>query len=94
MTTEPETPTTFTPGPWTVLNRYAAVCARTGEFVANIRHQTVGFDYQAEANARLIAAAPSMYEALRAVIGVYEGYDDVPLYVRRCRDVLATAEGR
>lgn len=35
--------------------------------IAEVRHRNYGVDYEAAANARLIAAAPSMLYALRAI---------------------------
>lgn len=46
-----------------------------------------------EANARLIAAAPLMLEALKAVCAPFEGFDDAPLYVQKARAALASATG-
>lgn len=46
------------------------------------------------ANARLIAAAPELLEACKAIAGVYEGHEDVPLYVRRARAAILKAEGK
>jgi hypothetical protein len=59
----------FTPGPWHVVGRAEeynlAVCApRPGN---EDRLDSVLGDEHAEANARLIAAAPELYEALEAL---------------------------
>ena len=42
----------------------------------------------------VIAAAPDLLEACRAVVGVFEGHEDVSMYVQRCRIAVAKAEGR
>lgn len=60
----------FTPGPWIYCFRSAGTCVETesGRTVA-VASPTPGVgDY--DANARLIAAAPEMYEALRALLDV------------------------
>lgn len=52
---------------------------------------------EARANWRLVVNAvnpqPALLQALEAVCGVFEGHDDVPLYVRKCRAAIALAKG-
>lgn len=52
------------------------------------------FDWvEAKANAHLIESAPDMLAALESLCGVYDGYDDVPLYVTKARAAIAKARG-
>lgn len=71
--------TSHTPGPWTIstsspvdyaLSIHGAPLKQSGGFpvVADILERTT--DGTHEANARLIAAAPDLLEALRAVVSV------------------------
>ena len=96
--------TKHTPGPWRVAPRsdypehadinvdagtrgYVALCGKAG-------------DEEAEANARLIAAAPELLEALREVVACYvvriNGKVDVrrAAALDRARAAIAMAEGR
>jgi len=58
--------TKHTPGPWKVDPDYLeeVICS---EFVSILPYCTSGFEEEAEANAKLIAAAPEMLEALKTV---------------------------
>lgn len=53
-----------TPGPWKVYNDGTDVCDDSGHIAAC---EGTGYD-ETVANARLIAAAPSMYEALKEML--------------------------
>jgi hypothetical protein len=89
-----------TPGPWIVDLEYRVdaegnmdgadqVCAETGHTVAFI--STGMHEDEHHANAHLIAAAPEMYAALKAMLeqkGFYGGVFD------RARAAIAKAEGR
>lgn len=59
----------FTPGPWKVAPSgfFEGVCVRTEDntWVAQVWAAHRGTELPRDANARLIAAAPAMYEALR-----------------------------
>lgn len=59
----------FTPGPWRVCEQRSAgpvfVVSRSGNYLADC-----DFGNEAEANARLIAAAPKMYEILEWIAGM------------------------
>lgn len=48
---------------------------------------------EAEANARLIAAAPELYNAVRALLKLHEAHHNEPLHAQ-AREILAKAEGR
>jgi|SRR5208282_3854823 len=61
----------FTPGPWNLVNKFAEDGDAYGdaEIHAPLRYPIVLLeicDEEARANAHLIAAAPEMYEALKA----------------------------
>ena len=47
---------------------------------------------KAEANASLIAAAPDLLAACKAVAGVFQDSEDMPLYARKCIAAVAKAE--
>ncbi len=54
------------------------------------------YDEQARANARLISAAPDMYEALKRLVEYYKGTtieDDYALIIDQARAALSKAEG-
>lgn len=75
-----EQPATHTPGPWTsTVSPFGQVEVRgdEGAFVCRLRHMDGEFDTtilteQNKANARLIAAAPELLEALKAVAAALE----------------------
>lgn len=91
-----------TKGPWTVDARAMNSCGVTGQtaFVANCSPRAGGpmkVD-ECQANARLIAAAPEMLEALRQITEAFERYlsgSESRLYeVTQARAAIAKAEGR
>jgi hypothetical protein len=58
----------FTPGPWEIGHDYLIQTVATdGWEIAEIRQDTGDF----EANARLIAAAPDLLEALEGMVSIY-----------------------
>jgi hypothetical protein len=94
---------THTPGPWTASDERRGIfeIIHDGDLLAQVwrvRHAGDG-DLPAEANARLIAAAPELLEACRealALISEFElealdGRDEVPDLLRAA---IAKAEGR
>jgi hypothetical protein len=87
----------FTPGPWRTIDGDSVVnvVGPEGQPIAATTSKAYYERHDAEdkANARLISAAPEMCDALRAVCGVYEGHEDVPLFVRKARAALAKATG-
>jgi hypothetical protein len=90
---------THTPGPWKVADRFhvwtadkvgcevAAVC------VENLDDDGLG---QADADARLIAAAPELLAVLTWCADRWDKYDedDAPELGQAIRDAIAKAEGR
>lgn len=105
---ENETTTrTFLPGPWREYDRNDIgdiyLCGEGGSAVAIVLESTIPtVAGRTEANARLIAAAPAMLEALQAVIDDYifaaggRLMDDVYAQehpVMRARDAVAKALG-
>lgn len=95
---------TYTPGPWTVCkdSRDCDSVRAKGGFVAfgvSVQHYGDPIRFldekeEAEANARLIAAAPEMLEALKTVYSLF--FDEKPVTISRneMRELIAKAEGR
>jgi hypothetical protein len=102
------TQATHTPGPWEIgsINKrdkylwWAAVFTpkSTGKFHTPRAGEALGVDREeCEGNARLIASAPEMLEALRNVAEIMSGadYSHVKADMVRaiCRRAISTAEG-
>ena len=89
----------FTPGPWEVAyldeNEQAVVKAKHIEIATCWHHCVQSIEQEMHANARLIAAAPEMYEVLRRIReGCAFPEDDVQRAIRDvCRDILAKIDG-
>lgn len=91
--------TLHTPGPWEpdIRLAQALVVDSNGNAIADIaRHEFSDTEqsYSDEciaANARLIAAAPDMFDALRAIVDAYGDQDS--LLIDQARAALAKAEG-
>lgn len=70
----------FTPGPWRISER-AGRLGKPAIFAADnpmcIADLGIGMDDRSAANARLIAAAPEMFEALKAFMQLPHLFDDV-----------------
>jgi hypothetical protein len=64
----------------------------TKSWVKNEQKEFAAFK-ERERLARIAAAAPDLLAACEALVGVYEGQDDVPLYVIRARKAIAKAQG-
>lgn len=94
----------FTPGPW----RYGPATNYSGLYIApgnrypilaalheNGRCEAINFPGQTEANARLIAAAPELYEALEELLSATKevGYVHYAPMRRKAEAVLAKARG-
>ena len=86
-----------TPGPWHVgdqIDGCDQINAHEWIGLASVVTRMDDADNDCEdgiANARLIAAAPDMYEALKEAV-LQQGHGLVNL--RQCRDAIAKAEGR
>ena len=107
METIKEKPATHTPGPWdyTLADETSSGGVYGNEkCVCDIipKELQVAYDCEeveiANANARLIAAAPEMYEMLREVLVEYEAEAkaegwDLPTTGEMIREVLAKVEG-
>lgn len=99
----------YTPGPWQVVGErpYVPHVTAGGKYLAGDIRAPWGGDYdgyydEAYANARLIAAAPEMYEALKDALYLLDkasfsegvGFSAVVLDVKaRSRAAIAKAEG-
>jgi hypothetical protein len=92
-----------TPGPWYIKTRQArfdptvviedGVCGPDGEQI-KVCGMTLTSSAEAKANARLIAAAPEMLEALREIIAVAEGKHLRPIMgIDAVRRAIAKATG-
>ena len=87
------TNTTHTPGPWRVSGYRLAVFAKLNGIKVVIAdcNRTLGYS-ESEANARLLAAAPDLLEALKQCRLALEPYDDVkPRDWKTDREKLAFA---
>lgn len=95
----------WTPGPWISREHpegLAGVSLPTGRMVARCegmfgRQHVASSEWQA--NARLIAAAPELYEALAEVVAKFDVSDDAterntPLGIMNARAALAKATGQ
>ena len=88
-----------TPGPWhrniKPASKYTTVWAGRNTHVAYVHTGTLP-EEQIEANAHLIAAAPAMYEAIKALIVEWNrhGCCDSRDVVYRAEQALAQAEGK
>ena len=91
---------THTPGPWTYeIGRGCKTISGRYHEIAD----TVGLDNelggQDEANARLIAAAPELLEALKAILDIdnppwgHPGHIDFNEGIEKAREAIAKAEG-
>jgi len=101
--------TKHTPGPWDISSFQSHVIVGSPEIVGNAIatchiSRAVGDLSTADANARLIAAAPDLLEACRALVlewnscfeGQDTGYDGTPLHdcVMLASAAIAKAEGK
>lgn len=90
---------TFTPGPWAVLYNPMGVDYVVGDDCTICSMPGWDADYEDEelANARLISAAPDLYEALKELIDMdvaYQRGQKVSDAVDKARAALAKAEGK
>ena len=75
--------TKHTPGPWTVspsakASTLTRVFDKTGKLVASANGPGLSEGGEAESNARLIAAAPDMLQALLVLRSYFEGKGQIP----------------
>lgn len=86
----------FAPGPWTLIprKRMWSIQNALGGVFADVREIGFGPDSQdrTEANARLIAAAPELYAALRKLLSDLD--EGRPLNTVEAYAVLRRAEGQ
>ena len=83
----------YTPGPWIVRPDLSIETGQSGITVAGL--------VDMPADARLIAAAPAMYEALKGMVSMYDSLNKsnkhdgaCPCYHCQARAALAQAEGK
>ncbi len=91
----------FTPGPWTPeRDRAKSLSLYSGStFICEVYHEVDEPSTQQQANVRLIAAAPAMYEALKEWCDYYAAYNPIrdkriEPFIQLTRKALAQAEGR
>lgn len=75
----------YTPGPWKRMSS-ATIDGANGEYIALIQNHLPN----AEANARLIAAAPELLEAVKLALIRLQGTDEAEILM----DAIEKAEGR
>jgi hypothetical protein len=85
-----------TPGPWRVMppsvGRFKVGAARAHSEAFQIVGEASNYNEQAEANARLIAAAPELLEALQELVSHYMARN--PPWLGKARAAIAKAEGK
>lgn len=94
----------YTPGPWRISESDTFEPCIANVNVGRPKESTTvailaegmfkAFPVEGDANARLIAAVPEMYEALKAMISFYESENDDNSVIWNARQVIAKAEGR
>ena len=85
----------FTPGPWRVGDDATGKpltvwAAEPGRCVTSVLDDRLGRDAPPIANARLVAAAPEMYEALTRYIATYADTQTHPTPTQEALVILAT----
>ena len=92
--------TKHTPGPWALdwnVARIDVFSADAATLVATVRRSTMsaGVDSTARTNARLIAAAPDLYDALRELLYAWDVLQDPAAGVAEdARAAIAQAVGK
>lgn len=82
------TTTQHTNGPWNHKEQWGYYKIHSEDEGVSVVH---GIDPKAEANARLISAAPDMFQALQAICDAFG--DQNSLLVDQCKAALAKARG-
>ena len=86
-----------TPGPWRVAyldcNRQSVVMGEHIEIATCWHHSVGSIEKEMHANARLIAAAPDLLEALNAVEGAYQCGADLNTVMDQVKSAIAKANG-
>lgn len=84
-----------TPGPWRLKRNHSgeefgAVLGRDGDLVATTGYQVRVGSNEDDANARLIAAAPELFETLGAIVHWHDEADSIDeSWWQAARDVIA-----
>jgi hypothetical protein len=78
------------------MNHFLIATVADPTVIASVRNFTQAYDYQAAANARLIAAAPELLDALIAALDVLPDCDngEADAVIVQVRAAIAKAEGR
>jgi hypothetical protein len=95
METKEEKRATFTPGPWLAMGKavYTESDNPTREILWGGHNTRSASDEEKRANARLIAAAPEMYEALANLVADWERCIRAIPHDHEARAVLAKVDG-
>ena len=83
------TTTQHTNGPWRCKEQWGYYKIYSRIEGVSVVH---GIDPKAKANARLISAAPDMFQALQAIVDAFG--DQNSLLIDQCKAALAKAEGK
>ena len=77
-----------TPGPWNHKEQWGYYKIHSEDEGVSVVH---GIDSKSEANARLISAAPNMFDALQAICDAFGDQDS--LLIDQCKAALNKAKG-
>ena len=84
-----------TQGQWKATEVANGFTVEGARYIADVHKWTDGPDSEAAANARLIAAAPEMLEALRHILADFEECEEAsPEAVREAKAAIARATGQ
>ena len=83
--------TLHTPGPWAISGIYHSIFIAPDDGKSGGLAKVFGCGPNAEANARLIASAPDMFDALQDICDAFEDQDST--LMDQCRAALAKAKG-
>lgn len=86
--------TKHTPGPWAVSDVGEVVVCATGRTLCDVYSSPADDDAQADADARLIAAAPDLLAACEAVAATTWSRNTATIIGEQVRAAIAKAKGK